>query len=349
MKSWMNRRVLAALVLVIGLGLGGLLVARRLGVFDKVPVICPGDPNLPTIGAWSSGAAMPTIRAETAASDIDGRIYVAGGMVKQWLTTTTLEIYDTASDSWTSGAPMPYGIHHAGVTTANGRLYVIGGYDDMGKMVNARPDIADTWYYDPEQDKWFAVADMPSPRAAHAAVTLDGLIYVVAGTGTGAQDVWVYDPVADTWDASRQGKLPTPREHVPAIVVDGKIWVIGGRWKDISTGAVEVYDPVSDTWERKADMPVPRSALALAVFDGRIYAAGGEDLGTYCTYGTIHVYDIASDTWTGMKDMPSPRHAMLSAVVNNRWYLIGGSSGANGATERDLTGIVEIFTPNAAS
>ncbi len=349
MKTWLNSRVMATLLIVVGLGIGGLLVARRLGMFDRVPVICPSDPNLPAAGQWSTGAPMPTIRGETPASSIDERIYVAGGMVKQWLTTNSLEIYDTASDSWTSGAPMPYGIHHAGVTTANGRLYVIGGYDDMGKMVNAQPDIADTWYYDPEQNKWFAVADMPNPRAAHAVVTLDDLIYVIGGTGTAAQAVWVYDPVTDAWDTSRQGKLPTPREHVAAIVVDGKIWVIGGRWKDVSTGVVEVYDPVSDTWEKKSDMPVPRSAIALADFDGRIYAAGGEEQQNNCTYGNIHVYDIASDSWAGVKDMPSPRHGMASAVVGGRWYLIGGSSGAYGATERDLTGIVEIFTPNAAS
>jgi hypothetical protein len=36
-----------------------------------------------------------------------------------------------------------------------------------------------------------------------------------------------------------------------------------------------VYDPRSETWSTGPPMPTPRYALAAAVIDGKLYAAGG--------------------------------------------------------------------------
>lgn len=346
MQRFMKSKTPGILMLVVGLIVVVVAVVKVTGILAP-GVSCGGPTGLPLGGVWQTGAPMLTARAETAAIQIGDKIYVAGGMVKGWVTTTVNEIYDTVTNTWTTASPAPYGIHHAGVAAVNGKVYVIGGYDDMGKMVNAAPDIAHGWVYDPAADTWNAIADMPSTRAAGSAVTIDDKIFVVGGTGTGSRDVWVYDPATDTWDTSRTGKLPVETEHVPAVTLDGKIYVIGGRWNNISTPAVQVYDVQNDTWERKADIPVSRSALSLAVLDGKIHAVGGEELSNKCTYALHEEYDPATDTWTELADMPTGRHAMFSGVVNNRWYLIGGSSEAGSNTERALTGVVEIFEPNA--
>jgi len=328
---------------MVMIAVGMVLAAIVAGWFLNRARTCQSPAGFPTGGAWTTGAPIPTIRAETSATELDDRIYVAGGMISDWVATNALEVYDTASDIWRQAAPMPLPIHHAGVAAANGRIYVTGGYDDMGKMVRAEPDNSRAWVYDPQTDTWSSIADLPAPRAGHAMVTVGDKLYLVGGTGSGAAEVWTYDPATDIWN-THSAPMSTLREHVPAIVVDGHIYVIGGRWNDVSTPAVEVYDPTSDTWERKADLPTPRSALSLALLDGRIHAVGGEDLATGCTYGRHEAYDPQTDTWTTLADQPVPRHAMVSAVVDGRWYLIGGSTGAGAQTEPSLTGVTEIFS-----
>lgn len=330
-------------LLIVGLVVGGFAISKALPLL-RPKVVCPGDPNLSMGGTWTKGATMQIARAETASSAVGERIYVAGGMVTPWTATTDTQAYDSATDTWSEVAPMPLAVHHAGVATLNRRLYVSGGYDDMGKMVNALPDIDRAWYYDPEADTWTEIAKMPSPRAAHAMVSIDGKLYVVGGTGEGAQQVWVYDPETDAWTI-KDGIMPTPREHVPAIDMDGKIYVIGGRWENISSAAVEVYDPATDTWEKKANLPTPRSALSLAVLNGLIHTAGGEELSNGCTYGLHETYDPATDTWMVLHDIPTPRHAMLSAVIDGKWYLLGGSTEAGAQTDAALSNVVDIFTP----
>lgn len=345
----LRKRWLPGLVLIVGgIAIMGVVFTR---IQNQVApgLTCGGPAGLPADGQWSSGTLMPTARAETAAIEVGDRIYVVGGMVRAWTATTIVEVYNTTDNSWQRLSPIPFAVHHAGVASVNGKVYVIGGYDDMGKMVNAAPDISNGWVYDPATDQWSDIAPMPAARAGGGIVNIGDKLYAVAGTGTGAKQVWVYDPTSDTWDTSRTSEIPVTTEHVPAVALNGKIYVIGGRWNDISTSAVQVYDPATDTWERKRDLPTPRSALSLAVLNGKIYTAGGEELANKCTYALREVYDPTSDTWTALADLPTGRHAMFSGVVDNRWYLIGGSTQAGAGTEPGLTGIVEIFTPDAAS
>ncbi|MBZ0282793.1 MAG: hypothetical protein K8L97_18790 [Anaerolineae bacterium] len=339
----MKKYTVGAVLLVVGLALGALAITRILPMITP-GVVCPNNPELPVGGIWTEGANMPTARAETAATSLGERIYVAGGMVSPWVATAIHEIYDTTTNTWQSAAPMPIAINHSGVASALGRIYVTGGYDVIGKMVDAKPDIAQGWYYDPEADSWTEIAPMPSPRAAHAMVNIEDKLYVVGGTGAGALEVWVYDPAADTWEI-REGLMQNAREHVPAVVLDGKIYVVGGRWQNISTAAVEVYDPATDSWTQAADVPTPRSALSVAVLDGKIHTVGGEELSNSCTYGLHEMYDPATDEWTELQNMPTPRHAMLSAVIDDKWYLIGGASEAGPRTDAALSGVVEVFTP----
>lgn len=337
-SRWLGLALTAAGLIVVA-----LVIVRATGLLSRTP-ICYSRSGLPTGGAWTVGAAAPRILSETAAAAIGTRVYIAGGMDADWNALNQLSIFDTASASWHTGAPLPLAVNHVNAAAVNEGLYLIGGYDNISKMVNATPDIAAGWRYDPQADTWTPIADMPAPRAASAMVALDGKLFVVGGTGAGARAVWVYDPETNSWDTSRRGLMPTPREHTAAVALDGKIYVVGGRWNNVPTAAVEVYDPAADRWTELADMPTPRSSLALAALNDRIYAAGGEDLNSTCTYAAHEVYDPETNLWEELAGMPTPRHSTESAVIGNRWYIIGGATQAARRTNKGLTGIVEIFT-----
>ena len=86
--------------------------------------------------------------------------------------------------------------------------------------------------YDPKTDEWTPRAALPEPRFNHAALELEGKLYVLGGylEGEERRDVFVYDPAADSW--SEGPELPISNHAFDAVVVDGEIWMIGGRRGD---------------------------------------------------------------------------------------------------------------------
>jgi len=145
--------------------------------------------------------------------------------------------------------------------------------------------------------------------------------------------------------------MPTPRNHMGAGAVNGKIYVIGGRVgaafiglaSDISL--VEVYDPAADQWGPPgARMPTARSAVASAVYNGRIYIAGGEwqDPVVQTAFRVFEAYDPATNTWSTLSPMATPRHGVAGAVIGNRFYAVSGDVQSSG------TGVA-VSTPAATA
>ena len=87
---------------------------------------------------------MPTARSEIAVTQLDGRIYVAGGIGRLG-TTDAFEVYDPLTNTWRSLAPLPEAIHHFAMTAAGDRIYASGGYGNMF----FKPDRKSAWVYEP--------------------------------------------------------------------------------------------------------------------------------------------------------------------------------------------------------
>jgi N-acetylneuraminic acid mutarotase len=94
----------------------------------------------PATNTWTSKKGMPTGRSGPGAVAIDGKLYVAGGVIEatQSGVTSALEVYDPATDTWTSEAGMPTGRANLVAAAINGRLYAAGGY---GSGVHVRGEL----------------------------------------------------------------------------------------------------------------------------------------------------------------------------------------------------------------
>jgi N-acetylneuraminic acid mutarotase len=295
-------------------------------------------------GTWSQGRPIPTLRGETKAIALAGRIYMPGGLLPAWKASTAFEVYDPATGQWAERAALPMALHHIGLAAMGERIYVTGGYsDDFYPNVNA------AWVYHSDSDAWQRLADMPGHRAGHMLVAIGGKLYVAGGDVPDGEDptqVWVYDPASDMWDTSK-APMSMPRDHAAGVALDGKFYVIGGRWRHAGNFAsVEMYDPATDAWTRRADMPTARSGFAADVLDGKIHAVGGEDIDAVCTYAQHEVYDPATDTWTALPSLPTPRHGLGAVALDGKLYVIGGGTGSGPRTQFTLTRAVEIFTPD---
>ncbi|MDX1616832.1 MAG: kelch repeat-containing protein, partial [Candidatus Promineifilaceae bacterium] len=283
-----------------------------------------------------------TSRSELAATSLDGRLYVGGGLGLTGA-SKAFEVYDVEGGTWQTVADLPESLHHFGLAALDEGLLVSGGY--AGNTLSDAT--ASTWIYDPAADSWSAGTPMPAARAAHAAVSLDGLVYVVGGEGDRATELWVYDPAADSWQTA-PGTLPTAREHLGAAALDGKLYVVGGRRPRVGNLAtLEIYDPATGAWERGPDMPTARGGITAAALDGRLHVAGGEDFNRSpsCTFDQHEVFDPATDRWDSYPDLPTPRHGLSGAVSAGRWYVIGGGTKAAALTVVSTSDAVEVYQP----
>lgn len=177
----------------------------------------------PLTNTWTTRAPMPSSRNNAAAGVIDGKLYVAGGMLHCGPCTplTTLEAYDPVNDTWTTKAAMPTARTFTTGAALDGKFYVIGG--------NAVAETGVVEVYDPATDSWSTGSAMPTPRQLLAAQVLNGKIYVVGGQTSASNALNVvetYDPATDTWIS--EAPMLTARNGMAAAVVGNTLYAIGG-------------------------------------------------------------------------------------------------------------------------
>lgn len=135
-----------------------------------------------------------------------------------------------------------------------------------------------------------AGATMPLGVAGAASVAIGTKLYVLGGytltgaTPTAQKSVQVYDLTGNAWrrdgdaQATPPAPLPEARHSAAAAVLGGKIYMAGGVGADGAVlGSMIVYDPATNAWSAKLPMRTPRALLALAAYQGKLWAIGGFD------------------------------------------------------------------------
>lgn len=141
-----------------------------------------------------------------------------------------------------------------------------------------------------------------------------------------------------------------------------------------SSGAIDSANPGSGTcggWCTTSDynLPSPRSALSLVVYNGFLYAIGGEDSSCTTANGTgdggicktVYVAKLGANgepqlwspvstdksTWTYWyrdSDLTSPRSMIAAVTYNSRIYLLGGKTSSSGTVSVANTAQVADIT-----
>lgn len=297
---------------------------------------------------WTTAAAPSLARQELYPEVLDGRIYVAGGL----LTPNTgysahFESYDPATDQWRRLATLPEARHHIALAAAGGLIYATGGFS--GGFPNWRAQ-ASTYVYDPRIDRWREGIPIPYPSAEGVFASISDRLYLVGGrmrAHEGARHFndhvdtargLVFDPATERWSAIADA--PTARNSAAAAVIDGRLYVIGGRQavkqadgslRQVNVPHLEVYDPNTDRWSVGAPLPQAQGGLAAAAHGGRLYVFGGEQwVPERKVFDNAWVYDPATDRWRALPPLPTPRHGLGAATVGERIHVIGGGTRVGG-------------------
>jgi N-acetylneuraminic acid mutarotase len=197
----------------------------------------------------------------------------------------------------------------------DGILYVIGGHYPYGNLLRT------VWAYDPQTDSWTQKANMPTARRFLAAAAVDGIIYVIGGSGGPfsapviLRTVEAYDPKTDTW-ATNKADMPTARGALAVCALDGIIYAIGGSsgWPT-RLATVEAYDPMTNQWTPRSSLPKGLMFLTASAANGFIYAFMGTE---------TFAYDPNANHWTAKAQFSPWSWGLMSATVDGIIYLFGG-------------------------
>jgi hypothetical protein len=69
---------------------------------------------------------MPLARQELASAVLNGKLYVIGGYYLGFESTTSVQVYNPATDTWALAHPLPYVVNHNSAAVAGGKLYSFG-------------------------------------------------------------------------------------------------------------------------------------------------------------------------------------------------------------------------------
>lgn len=298
--------------------------------------------------SWTQAAPASVARQELYPAVLDGRIYVAGGLLTPNSGYSAhFEAYDPEADTWTRLATLPEARHHIALAASGGRLYGVGGFSGGFPNWRAR---AEVYVYHPPTDRWTEGVPLPAPRAEGVIAAAAGKIFVIGGRVRADPESRhfndhvdtvrheVFDPATGRW--SQAADAPTARNSAAAAVIDDEIYVVGGRQahaqpdgslRQVNLSTLEIYDPQADRWRTGAPMPQAQGGLAAAAFDGKLYVFGGEQwVPDQKVFASSWRYDPATDRWDALPDLPTPRHGLAAATVGNRIHVVGGGTRVGG-------------------
>jgi len=189
---------------------------------------------------WKSSAngeltPMPTARRHLMSCEVNGIIYVFGGLGGPTSETglNVVEAYDPISDTWQIKSPMPlFKASGESCCVIDNKIYIVDN---------------DIQVYDPATDTWETLGTrtpVPTARAYATVNAVNNKIYVIGGDNGGyLRIVEEYDPATDQW--LTKALMPTTGNRgMSASVVNNKIYVMGGNTGSGATSnRVEIYTP----------------------------------------------------------------------------------------------------------
>lgn len=195
---------------------GGVYLGKKASI---VPVIEKFDSQTLTVERITN-QITPT--RNPAVVLLHDKIYIAGGrnIMREGPEgyTPVLNIYDIAEDTWTNGADMPKAVGSR-ATELNGKMYIAGGY-------NGKAAINNLMEYDPLQDKWKSIAQMPHKVSANSLVGVNNKLFIL-GDYTRLNSSHSFDVMKNEWQSEVFDLIPA--RHSDAVVVGDKIYFIGGN------------------------------------------------------------------------------------------------------------------------
>jgi N-acetylneuraminic acid mutarotase len=127
---------------------------------------------------WSRGPDMAIAREHLAGAAAGGAFYALGGRLALD-STAAVERYVPYKRRWERVASMQVPHNGFPAVTVGGRIVVFGGEEPSNTRFRSENEV--TELYDPATNRWSRLADMRTPRGAHAGAALGRRVYAIEG------------------------------------------------------------------------------------------------------------------------------------------------------------------------
>ena len=292
-------------------------------------------------------APLPAPLASFGGAVADGWLYVYGGHTGEPhahsaanLSKHFRRIRIAGGKEWEE-LPMQTPLQGVPMVAHGGRLYRIGGLNARNATTDVDEDMQSTdefASFDPQSQKWTALAPLPVARSSHDAVVIGDKLYVVGGwmlkgpsPGEWQRELLMYDfakpqaagaPGGNAWQ--KLPAMPNSRRAVAAGEWQGKLVVIGGIDED---GAVSreatIFDPATGKWSDGPQLPEGDLAgfgASAWNLGGRLYVSG--------LPGVLYRLSEDGSKWEEAARLKTPRffHRLLPGVEPNTLLAVAGSA-----------------------
>lgn len=290
-------------------------------------------------------AQLPEARAWMPAVELNGKVYVIGGLDMNTNATNKMFVYDPATNTWDdTKAPMSIPRNGHTANSVGGKIYVIGGFESaQGNAVNHMEA------YDPNTDTWETLRTLPQKTGAHASAVVNGKIYIVGGEpseppgGITYDNTFVYDPQTDSW--TELAPMPEASCWYTASAANGKVYTFGGvnNSTKLITNEIYEYDPVTDAWQEMVAMKMDRMVAGACTIDNEIFIATGTPTVLSPGLTVVEFFDPAENSIIKGTSTSKPRLAAGVCSFDGKIIVLGGS--IVGAPWDVMTDLVEIGEP----
>ncbi len=259
----------------------------------------------------------------------DGRIFIAGGHIADYVGYQHASIYDPVKNTFLAQPDMNAGRWYPTTTLLpNGDVLAVSGNETSNSTFDTLPQVwqsaTGTWrnlttalYQLPLYPLMFVA---PDGRVYNAGPTPNTKFLNTSGTGS-----WSNGPnhLSGIW-----------RSYGPGILMDGKIMVVGGGQPPIASVEVLNLNSSNPAWSYTGSMHFPRRQHnAVVLPDGKVFVVGGGNNSTFDPstnpiYPT-EMWDPATGAWTVMASIAVYRgyHSTAMLLPDGRVLSAGGNVG----------------------
>ncbi len=300
--------------------LGGVNASAYIGTVYTAPINSDG-----TLGAWTTGTALPEAIAQSQFVVTKNRVYLLGGRN----TTTFLSTVYTAAinsdgtlGSWVADLPLPNAMAAAQVLVTKNTVYLFGGATASATYIT-------TCYKtkinsDGTLGTWTVTTPLPSALGHSQTIVTNNRVYLLGGwNGTSA--------LATIYSASINGGLNDysgyyQDDNLTNYMMPGS----GKPWqKQYQINTTQSTDITG--WTAGTALPAAIGAGQVIVTSNRVYLLGGGVGAGMPPTAAVYTAAINSDgtlgTWTAGTALPIVLAQSQSIVTKNRVYLLGGYNG----------------------
>ena len=224
---------------------------------------------------------------------------------------------------WSAAASLPNPRNFLAVAASATRLYAVGGLQDGTPGFTPYVD-----EYNPDNNSWTRLPNMPIGRIAHGAAVVENFLYVLSGftdPGFNAQDPSCYRINLTTkagWE--RIADLPVGRRDFGVAVAGHNIYVIGGNIDEQRSTMRDVHHFWTDggAWFTDNPLNVGRRypACANPGWGPWIAAIGGIDNGAT---NVVEAFDGTNWVRRALTPPRTFRNGQI-AYIAPYWYLLCG-------------------------